>query len=87
MYTPPQRGGPLYTAVYIGSGERIEKSLILIPLRFSRRWDMNCSLWSTNPYALIHIVVDDVTWIMHRNHPSERWPRSAGDTSCVSNSV
>ena len=27
------------------------------------------------------------TWIMHRNHPSERWPRSAGDTSCVSNSV
>ena len=29
----------------------------------------------------------DYTWIMHRNQPSERWPRSAGATSCVSKSV
>jgi hypothetical protein len=27
------------------------------------------------------------TWIMHTNHPSERWPRSAEATSCVSKSV
>jgi hypothetical protein len=28
-----------------------------------------------------------ITWIMHTNHPSERWPRSAEATSCVSKSV
>jgi multisubunit Na+/H+ antiporter MnhB subunit len=32
-------------------------------------------------------VGESITWIMHTNHPSERWPRSAEATSCVSKSV